>query len=541
MNLKLILKTSLLFLSLVSQVQAQPYKFYHANLFDANNITIPFTNVGSVDDFYKLRVPESNWQFMGYDDYIIYDQGIWIVGKINDEPRLALNQWNSSYSPGPIIDGKSAPLESERDSLKYRVYKISKGDTKETNQDLAEWPVDLGAPADENGNPIVYADQTLFTVYNAGNPDNFVIQRWQGRGDTLMQPLPLEIRQLVYGYNRYSQLNMLSNIVFFEWEIINKGIELIDSTFIALWTDIDFLNASNNFPAVDTSNQLGYLWYDLRDPEYYDSTLIPAIGYEMLYGPHIKSYGDSGWTRGKYIENISNLPLYSFHGISDDTYNILTGEISSVSGAWNTAKGLDRDGNLIIDDSTNQITKFPFSGDPVADTGWVYKRSYGVGGGAGFVMFSGPFDFAPGDTQWVMAALVPALGDNRFDSIDELRLNAKALHSIPYDRLVDKTVIEIYEEELPQVFSLSQNYPNPFNGSTTITYTIPEAEQFVDVPVVLRVYNILGQEVSTLVDEKQNPGNYNIKFESGPLSTGIYIYEITISYYTAYKKMLLLK
>ncbi len=89
---------------------------------------------------------------------------------------------------------------------------------------------------------------------------------------------------------------------------------------------------------------------------------------------------------------------------------------------------------------------------------------------------------------------------------------------------------------VPDKFVLDQNYPNPFNPATTIQYTIPVTEK-----VVLTVYNILGQEVATLVNEVQNPGTHQVTFDAAQLSSGVYLYRLTAGDYTNIKKMLFVK
>lgn len=91
-----------------------------------------------------------------------------VYRKINGEPILSIVQWFScwNYSPGPIIQNQAAMLINPEDSLRYRVYKISKGDDQ-TNPDYAEWPTDFGAPIYENGNPLIKGDQTLWTLFNS--------------------------------------------------------------------------------------------------------------------------------------------------------------------------------------------------------------------------------------------------------------------------------------------------------------------------------------------------------------------------------------
>jgi hypothetical protein len=89
---------------------------------------------------------------------------------------------------------------------------------------------------------------------------------------------------------------------------------------------------------------------------------------------------------------------------------------------------------------------------------------------------------------------------------------------------------------LPVEFRLSQNYPNPFNPTTKIEYALPQAEF-----VTLKVYNLLGQLVATLVDKQQVVGKYTIPFDGGNLASGIYIYRLTAGTNVMVKKMCLIK
>ena len=91
-------------------------------------------------------------------------------------------------------------------------------------------------------------------------------------------------------------------------------------------------------------------------------------------------------------------------------------------------------------------------------------------------------------------------------------------------------------EKSPAKFELKQNYPNPFNPSTTIKYQIPKAGM-----VSIKVYNILGQEVSTLVNGMKNSGSYEVNFNANNLASGTYIYRLQAGSFVQTKKMLLLK
>ena len=92
---------------------------------------------------------------------------------------------------------------------------------------------------------------------------------------------------------------------------------------------------------------------------------------------------------------------------------------------------------------------------------------------------------------------------------------------------------EIY---LPIEFDLEQNYPNPFNPITTISYYLPNASK-----VSLKVYDILGNEVSILVDEFQGPGKYNIDFKAKNLTSGVYFYCLQAGEFSDTRKMILIK
>jgi dienelactone hydrolase len=92
------------------------------------------------------------------------------------------------------------------------------------------------------------------------------------------------------------------------------------------------------------------------------------------------------------------------------------------------------------------------------------------------------------------------------------------------------------EENLPKVYSLAQNYPNPFNPSTTIKYSIPKTNK-----VKLILFNLLGEEVATLVNEEKNAGNYSVGFNSAVLPSGVYFYQLKAGDFIQTKKMVLLK
>ena len=97
-------------------------------------------------------------------------------------------------------------------------------------------------------------------------------------------------------------------------------------------------------------------------------------------------------------------------------------------------------------------------------------------------------------------------------------------------------VVGVEEETVPSRFDLAQNYPNPFNPSTKIVYAVPSKSN-----VTLKVYNLLGQEIATLVNAVKNVGRYELTFNASNMPSGVYFYTLTAGNFTITKKMMLIK
>ena len=110
--------------------------------------------------------------------------------------------------------------------------------------------------------------------------------------------------------------------------------------------------------------------------------------------------------------------------------------------------------------------------------------------------------------------------------------------------------VELTSILAPLKFSLEQNYPNPFNPSTKIKFTIPTSpypspyqgegtrERFF---VTLKVYDVLGNEIATLINEEKQPGTYSVQFDGSKLSSGIYFYQLRANIFVETKKMVIMK
>ncbi len=115
------------------------------------------------------------------------------------------------------------------------------------------------------------------------------------------------------------------------------------------------------------------------------------------------------------------------------------------------------------------------------------------------------------------------------------------------DGIILKTInggisfIENENNELLNDYDLSQNYPNPFNPSTKIKFTIPQEVRGETRDVTLKVYDVLGNEIATLINEEKPIGEYEVEFNGEGLTSGIYFYQLKTNNFIQTKKMLLLK
>jgi len=126
-----------------------------------------------------------------------------------------------------------------------------------------------------------------------------------------------------------------------------------------------------------------------------------------------------------------------------------------------------------------------------------------------------------------------AWGDNLLGQLGNNE--APSTSNVPVQVNFNVLPVEI-EINKPDKFSLYQNYPNPFNPNTTIEFIIPQPSR-----VNLKVYNLLGQEVRTLVNEMKESGTYKVNFDAKQLSNGVYIYKLEVGNFKQARKMILMK
>jgi hypothetical protein len=127
-----------------------------------------------------------------------------------------------------------------------------------------------------------------------------------------------------------------------------------------------------------------------------------------------------------------------------------------------------------------------------------------------------------------------------------LRTHYRNLRANTVYRLPSIPPLSVSEAKTPSTFQLEQNYPNPFNPITNIRFSIPVETGHLDqsgqaAPSLLRVYDVLGREVATLVNEQLQPGRYSVEFDGSNLSSGVYYYRLTAGTHSTTRKLILMK
>ena len=154
-----------------------------------------------------------------------------------------------------------------------------------------------------------------------------------------------------------------------------------------------------------------------------------------------------------------------------------------------------------------------------------------------YVRGTGVYRSIDGGSNW--ASEFTAAGTlNDFDFSDGTCLSGWAVGTTGTIARMEGTLVSVHNNTntLPDAYKLAQNYPNPFNPSTTISYDIPKAGL-----VQIKIYDMLGREVATLVNEVKQPGIYRIDFDGTGLASGVYVYRLKAGEFYESKKMSLIK
>ena len=474
----------------------------------------------------------------------IFTDGLAWGGKVNGEIRVNGDTYRYGLQAGKIL---SNGLADDPSLSKYRIYKIRKdwnelpsGPTKDRYQkDYDEWPGNDGAPFYDSNNDGVYTpgiDKPLFL----GDEVLWCVMNDMDTSRTLYtygsMPIGLEIQLTVYGYTH----STLKDVLFKKYKVINKSNNNVTDMYFTYWADVDLGNAGDDLSAFDSTYNMAYVYNFDNDDEDYYGTPPPAIAHMIVQGPIIPANSsDSARFDNRWRKGFKNLGMTS-SGLIVKSYRFYPtdcplGEYEGTIQFYNLMQGLRNDGSYVVDPNTNQPTIWPITGDPVTGTGWYQVAYYPMGGDQRYHAPTGSFNLAVGDTQEVVIAIIATRGSDNLQSIVELRKTAKTVQYF-YDNYILETVNVNYLPPSPEYYYLGQNYPNPFNPTTQINYELP-----VSGLVTIKVFNILGKEISTLVNEEKEAGKYQIDFSSAGLSSGVYFYQLISHNYSKTKKMVLIR
>ena len=419
-------------------------------------------------------------------------------------------------------------------------------------KDWSEWPAAKGAPwyvdsekivcndaAYDPNNPhdipgIPEAAKTIWYVCNDENPN--VTAQFAGA-----PPIGIEEQVTLWAYNMTGTYEPLNNVIFKQVKLIYKGNpgaasnSRIDSMFISQWADGNIGYNGDDFGGCDTLLSLGYQYNSTTlDSKYSPLGLVaPAMGFAFLQGT---SHFTGTWSDSAIV-NFETRRGYRYNNVPPMTAFMLFMDGTSIADPdnaqyvaslqwFNFMRGcLPRPvypGGVPISSAyRNGIpgSKYVQPGDPFTKTGW-YDGIELFPGSRRFIATHGPITLSLCDTAEVIIALVDGIGADNLWSVQVMKYNVGfAKYWLNGMAAPSSAVTSVAPSPIPRTFEVSQNYPNPFNPSTTIRYQIPVAGR-----VTIKIFNLLGQDVATLIDEVKQPGAYTVTWNASNMPSGVYFY-----------------
>ena len=506
----------------------------------------------------------------------IYASGIWIGAKVGPqhELRLAASTYNSHFSPGNIPVIGQVPSSSVCSDPSWRGYYVQltdpalfNGGTRYKNaggrqytfnyDSWANWPVAKGAPYVEvNGIPgyqpawdgdrpgigngmTARPEEILFMVYMDYTNCTDSIHSSQLSLPGGSRPLGVEIQQISFNFN----CPPLRDMYFVKYRLINKSSLNWDSTYVVVVSDTDIgSDANDDATGCDTIRNLGYQYnFDNNDGGGY-GTNPPSVGLRLLQSP-MRFTGSATDTAKLPYDTLTGYKLIGMTTHNSFKNNPCWSDPDTDTGAYYYLNGFNECGQHMINGVTGQPTKFRFSGNACQRTGWYDS----VPGDNKNFIGSGPFVMSSGDTQIVMTSfMVTRDGGNNLQNVCAVQsLSDSALKYYYNDFKTCVPIgIEPISSEIPQTYELQQNYPNPFNPATKIKFNIPLSRGVAGEAgrgVLLKMYDALGREISTLVNQELKPGIYEIEWDASNIPSGVYFYSLITNEFTQTKKMVVLK
>ena len=328
---------------------------------------------------------------------------------------------------------------------------------------------------------------------------------------------------------------------FYRQEIQFSYLNISDNQYFGK-EDLRFSNLRSVYPE-------GWLWDNY-------GAQVMALTYETPYDNYSKSNSDI-WVTNDNLFDLGSRTIFSiaeYLQISHPKRYLMDNSIASLSGNYSTSSdGLEFFGDNFVElDPNDNSASATFTSEELPEgqydvSGWwasnnenSYETKFEII--AGGVTFEDTTTQKLNGGQWNYLKTIELSSDG----IISIELNSNSTGKVVADAFRLEyvgPVTSVENEILPNEFILFQNYPNPFNPTTTIKYSIPvgDANFASTTNTILKVYDILGKEIITLVDEHQSSGTYDVNFDATNFASGTYIYRLQVGSYAETKKMLLIK
>ena len=458
-------------------------KLLSQKVLNANAWTIYTTNYGPF-----VNPGAGPGGFWGGPYGYIYGAGLWVGAKSDAGDTIVAVGYISSSGH------EFGPVDTTGDWTDYLADSSARVYLSTDAADVSEWQI-----RDISGNPIIESNQDSYARYNDLNPD------FTFYGDS---PLKVEIIQTSYAWN-YGSLN---DIVFFHFSVKNISGNKLNRVYLGPWVDADIGDEGsdpNDRTSFYYTRNLAIQYQNDPEPGWPETGVV---GFRFLKSP-VNNTGDTVYV----IDN-----QFSHSIAPDDTLGLTAFKIFT----------------LILDYPGDALRYLGMSGINYwnSDTDAYDEWGAETAEDKFFLMSSGPFNLEPNETAKTCIAVIAAL--------DTVTL--KALSDTAQQFYNDNALGIFSDNDNPNVtlHNLLPNAPNPFGHSgTTISYQIGGSGSN---PVSLKIYNITGQLVKTLVNDNKTPGYYNAtwngKSDNGQkVSAGIYIYRLQAGDKNLTKKMVLVK
>ncbi len=404
-------------------------------------------------------------------------------------------------------------------------------------------------PVDKNWNgvwdptedmPDLLGDETTWCIFNDGQPAE-LRTRFGG-----IPPQGIEIQQTIFA----SRLPELEDVIFLRYKITNKGTvaEVLDSVIFGFMADPDIGDHDDDLVGCDTLLSSGFCYNSGIDNQY--GVNPPAFFTTLLQGPIVESQNpsDTAYDRkgihigaNEYFGHKNQDIISSVNFVSSDP---LIGDPNDEFEIRHFMKGLSKLGNKLDPcnhnwsevrggvDCSKVNPLYWYSGDPVEDIGWL--EIYGTDNRE--MLSVGEFTLEKDKPITIIGAYVLGRGTDALNSITVVRDNVRRA-ILEYESNFASLAYNPGEPVYPiDNYVLYQNYPNPFNPTTTIRY-----ELLQDGIITIKLYDILGQEVATILNEFKKADRYELKFDAGNLASGVYIYRMKVNDFITSKKMVFIK